>query len=845
MSVGREPIGLDASPTDVVRALRGRHRLVALIGSGWSVGDALIACDPVRELEAWDDIDLPDVGAQEGFGGGWIGSWGYQLGSEVEALPPSPPRPIPTPPLRVGFYDVVVRRVRGQWWLEWLAGADPARLASLRAALGEEPARRPFSVGDLHLTPSPSAHRHAVQRTIEHIRAGEVFQVNVCARLEGAFTGDSLDAFCAGVEQLAPAFAAYVADDHGAIASWSPELFLRRRGDAVLTSPIKGTAALDADPAELLASGKDRAENVMIVDLMRNDLGRVAEPGSVEVPSLTRLERHAVWHLVSDVTATVRAPHSALLRATFPPGSVTGAPKVRAMELVATDLETTAREAYTGAIGYVSSSAGLEFNVAIRTVEFARGRMWLGVGGGVVADSDPDAELAECFVKARPLARVLGARLVDDAGPGSGAVTASRPRPAAVDVSAGVFTTLLVRDGRPQFVDAHVSRLAASARELYGHDIAATARRLLIERAREVPGTQRLRAAVAPSGQVTVTAAPLDPGPSSWRLVPQRLDGGLGAHKWVDRSALPTVSAEPLLIDGDDVLETGRASVFAVLDDGVHTPALDGRILPGTMRAAVIECAHDHGIPVYERRLRLGELAHASEVFATNALRGIVPVHEVDGAGRWAVPGPVATLLSSAPKDVLATTTGEGTRVLFIDNHDSFVFNLVQYARELGAEAVVVRSDAALPDVREFSHVVISPGPGGPQDAGISAEAVRAAAAFEIPVLGVCLGHQVIAEAFGGRVARAAEPVHGKPVLVRHEGLGVLADLPSPFTAARYHSLAVETVPPELAVTARTGSGIVMAIRHRQLPIEGVQFHPESILTRHGHALLGAFLASR
>ncbi|MFD1858362.1 bifunctional aminodeoxychorismate synthase component I/aminodeoxychorismate lyase [Aeromicrobium camelliae] len=845
MAVGREPIALDASPTDVLRALRDRSRLVALIGSGWSVGEAVIACEPVRELATWDAVDLPRDADPEGFGGGWIGSWGYQLAGEVEALPPVPSRPIPTPALRVGFYDVVLRRVDGQWWLEWLHDADPARVTALRDAVTGDAAARPFTAGPLALTPSPEEHRRAVARTIDHINAGDVFQVNVCARLEGAFHGDPLDAFCSGVEQLAPAFAAYVADDHGAVASWSPELFLRRQGDTVLTSPIKGTAPLDADPAQLLASRKDRAENVMIVDLMRNDLGRVAEPGSVAVPALTRLERHAVWHLVSDVAAQVRAPDSALLRATFPPGSVTGAPKVRAMELVATELETTAREAYTGAIGYVSA-AGLELNVAIRTLEFVGDRVWFGVGGGIVADSDPSAELTECFVKARPLARVLGTVLADDvetaaAAPGRRA----SPGAPAGDPAAGVFTTLLVREGRPEQLDAHVSRLAASAAELYGHDVAVPARALAVERARDLAGTQRLRIEVSPAGRLTATAAPLDTGPASWALVPFPLRGGLGAHKWADRRALPDGPDEPLLLDGDDVLETGRGSVFVVLDDGLHTPPLDGRILPGTMRAIVLERARGHGVPVYERSIRLGELSHASEVFATNALRGIVPVHQVAGVGRWAVPGPVASLLSTPPPPPARVDAIAGADVLFIDNHDSFVFNLVQYARELGARATIVRSDAALPDVSAFSHVVISPGPGGPREAGSSRDAVQAAAAHGVPLLGVCLGHQVIAEVFGARVVRAVEPVHGKPTLVEHRGQGVLAGLPSPFAAARYHSLVVEEPPAELEVTARTGSGIVMGLRHRELPIEGVQFHPESILTRHGHALLGRFLAAR
>jgi para-aminobenzoate synthetase/4-amino-4-deoxychorismate lyase len=207
----------------------------------------------------------------------------------------------------------------------------------------------------------------------------------------------------------------------GGIASLSPELFLRRRGAEVTTGPIKGTIRRDDDPAlaqaalaELRASAKDAAEHVMIVDLMRNDLGRVCEYGTVEAPRVPEAEAHpGLWHLVSYVRGRLRehANDADLLRATFPPGSVTGAPKVQAMHVIA-ELERTGREAYTGAIGFASPVAGLELNVAIRTLELCRGRLWLGVGGGIVADSDPERELDEALLKARPIAAAIGTSVV-------------------------------------------------------------------------------------------------------------------------------------------------------------------------------------------------------------------------------------------------------------------------------------------------------------------------------------------------------------------------------------------------------------------------------------------------
>jgi para-aminobenzoate synthetase component II len=187
-------------------------------------------------------------------------------------------------------------------------------------------------------------------------------------------------------------------------------------------------------------------------------------------------------------------------------------------------------------------------------------------------------------------------------------------------------------------------------------------------------------------------------------------------------------------------------------------------------------------------------------------------------------------------------------RILVIDNYDSFVFNLFQYIGQLGAECEVRRNDEiALADVGRLgaAGVLLSPGPGTPDRAGICLDVIREYG-DQLPIFGVCLGHQAIGEAFGGTVSRAPELLHGKTSDVMHTGVGVLAGLPSPFTATRYHSLAVveSTLPAEIEVTGRTPSGVVMAMRHRRLPIEGVQFHPESVLTQGGHLMLANWLAS-
>ena len=332
----------------------------------------------------------------------------------------------------------------------------------------------------------------------------------------------------------------------------------------------------------------------MIVDLVRNDLSRVCVPGSVTVPSLLGAEPHpGVWHLVSTVRGTLRsgATDGDLIRAAFPPGSVTGAPKVRALEVV-DELEATPREVYTGAIGYRSPVAGLELNVAIRTFEFAAGRVWLGAGGGIVADSDDAAEYAECLTKATPLLTALGARLDTEA---AGPAADLAPRP-----TAGVFTSLVVTDGRTRGLAAHLDRLAASVARLYAKDLPVSLPADLARCLAARP-TGRLRITVRPVGgplQATVEVVPLTPPPDAVALRPVTVSGGIGAHKYRDRRLLAELTRQARLAPGEqllltddtgELLETDRANLFAVADGVLLTPPADGRLLPGTTRAAIIQ----------------------------------------------------------------------------------------------------------------------------------------------------------------------------------------------------------------------------------------------------------------
>jgi para-aminobenzoate synthetase/4-amino-4-deoxychorismate lyase len=339
----------------------------------------------------------------------------------------------------------------------------------------------------------------------------------------------------------------------------------------------------------------------MIVDLMRNDLGRVCEYGSIHAGA-PRVEAHAgVWHLVSTVSGTLRerVGDGQLLRAAFPPGSVTGAPKVQAMKVIA-ELESSRRELYTGAIGISSPIAGLDLSVAIRTFEFSGQTAWFGAGGGIVADSDPELELAEALDKARGPLKAVGARL-SALRPGSGG--ARRPsglaralaHGARPDPTAGVFETILVRDGHPIALGPHLERLAASALALYGVAFELPA---LTSRARDAceragAGPRRLRVLCDRRGETVIELAGVG-AIRPVRLAPFVLPGGLGAHKWLDRRLLDALSSAapgtvPLLIDADGaVLEAGFANVWILEGQELLTPPADGRLLPGVTRAALL-----------------------------------------------------------------------------------------------------------------------------------------------------------------------------------------------------------------------------------------------------------------
>ena len=365
----------------------------ALIGE-WFDSGAVIA--PSLKAVAVEDVFAVPAGESgDAVGGGWFGYLSYP-DAGVDGRGPR------IPEAAGGWSDHVLRQDRdGQWWYESLSGA-PLSAWVTEALRSRVPAREHgIAWGDA----DRDAHRRGVLECLEAIAAGEIYQACVCTQFKGRLDGAPIDFFVEAVERTTPARAAYVAGVWGAVASLSPELFLQRSGETVTSSPIKGTLPRHADPLALRASVKDVAENIMIVDLVRNDLGRVALTGTVTVPELLVVRpAPGVWHLVSTVSARVGVgvPMGSVLDATFPPASVTGTPKLRARQLLR-GWEPHRRGVYCGTVGLASPVAGCELNVAIRTVEFdASGNAVLGVGGGITADSDPDREWDECLHKAAP-----------------------------------------------------------------------------------------------------------------------------------------------------------------------------------------------------------------------------------------------------------------------------------------------------------------------------------------------------------------------------------------------------------------------------------------------------------
>ncbi|MGQ7807478.1 aminodeoxychorismate synthase component 1 [Hafnia alvei] len=376
--------------------------------------------DPLRLVQAELSRLLPAMSEQADtpFCGGAVGLWGYDLGRRFETLPERAAADLSTPDMAVGIYDwALVADHKLKRLTLFVHGDAQSRLAWLAAQVKTpQPSRFQLtSSWQANLTQEEYSQRFA--RIHDYLHAGDCYQINLTQRFSASYQGDEWQAFLRLNEQNKAPFSAFVRLSESAILSVSPERFLQLEQKNISTRPIKGTLPRLADPVadqlqakKLASSRKDQAENLMIVDLMRNDVGRVAQAGSVRVPELFVVEPFpAVHHLVSTITATLPNNLDAtdLLRACFPGGSITGAPKIRAMQIIE-ELEPQRRNVYCGSIGYISCCGNMDTSITIRTLLAENGKLHCWAGGGIVADSQVDAEYQETFDKVGKILPILG-----------------------------------------------------------------------------------------------------------------------------------------------------------------------------------------------------------------------------------------------------------------------------------------------------------------------------------------------------------------------------------------------------------------------------------------------------
>ena len=513
---------------------------------------------------------------------GWLG---YELGY---ALEPRLKPPSPGPLLRLGVFEA--------------ARPDAPALTGRAYA------------GPLSPEWDEAAYGRRFTRVKDYITAGDIYQANLSLRARFAFLGDALALY----EDLRAASAAphcgFVDDTERQIVSLSPELFFDlEAGGAITVRPMKGTLARGGNDAEerfrLANSAKDRAENLMIVDLIRNDLSRIAEGGSVEVSDLFKVETYPTLHtMVSTVVAKKRADAGIadILRALFPCGSVTGAPKIRAMQILRA-LETSPRGAYCGAVGHFAPDGSARFNVAIRTLTIAGDRGELGIGGGVVQDSGLDSEYAECLVKARFFdANRRPLTLIETLRHGAGFVR----------------------------LEPHLARMAASAQAL-GFSFSQMAARAALDAAvRGRAGALRVRLTLDEEGQHQATAHDLPSNPPRWayRIAPEFTQSAdqLLRHKtsWRELYDREHPGCDEILFCNErgELTEGARSNIFVRRDGILLTPPRVAGLLPGILRAELIA----RGV-AREATLMPDDLK--GEVWLGNSLRGLIRGHPSTGSG--------------------------------------------------------------------------------------------------------------------------------------------------------------------------------------------------------------------
>ncbi|TXI72682.1 MAG: aminodeoxychorismate synthase component I [Dokdonella sp.] len=499
------------------------------------------------------------------------------------------------------------------------ARATDAFLGQCLEALPEH--QRVAGVAEVSTEVDSKRYAEQVEQILRWIADGDCYQINLTFPLNFRAYGHPLALYSRLRQRQPVRYGGCLATGESYLLSFSPELFFSRTGHRVQMRPMKGTAARGCTAADddlnrlaLLSSAKERAENVMIVDLLRNDLGRLAQPGRVSVDALCQAEAYpTLWQMVSTVSAELPAAslHD-LFRALFPCGSVTGAPKIRAMQRIA-QLERSPRGLYTGALGWLAASGDCRFNVAIRTFELGGApSACLGVGSGVVADSMPRREYAECRLKAS---------FVTELDPGF-----------------ELIETLRLAGGHYPLFALHLERLQRSAQALgFTCPLAEVEAGLTAEAARRPLGIHRVRLTLTHDGRYTIVGSPLpnDSG-TPWRVVFSSellpIDDYLRRHKTTARAAYDRALArladrpevfDALFLNADgEVCEGARSNVFVERDDGLLlTPPISSGLLPGVLRRTLLETGR-----AVEHVLRRVDVEQASRLYLGNAVRGLLPV---------------------------------------------------------------------------------------------------------------------------------------------------------------------------------------------------------------------------
>src|SRR6516164_10290791 len=492
------------------------------------------------------------------------------------------------------------------------------------------------TISDLQLSWTREQYTRAFAAVQDYVAAGDVYQINLTLKYRLAFAGDAVALYAALRRKQRVEYGALIGADDFNVLSLSPELFFRREGKHVMSRPMKGTAPRGRTPREdarlktwLTVDEKQRAENLMIVDLLRNDLGRIAKTGSVEVTDLFTVETYRTVHqMTSNITAELRADTGLkdMLRALFPCGSVTGAPKVRAMEIIR-ELEGGPRGIYTGAIGHIAPSGDAQFNVAIRTVVLSRGRGEMGIGGGIVSDSKEESEFEECLLKAQFL---------------------TKP-----DAPFELIETLRYERAKGfHLLERHLARLQSSAHHFgYPFSRENVMAALDAEAAPVTSPVALVRLLLAEDGTITVTstAIELPTRDTVWRFVisDQRVDekDPLFFHKTtrrqffdreMERQKAQTSCDEVVFLNKKGELTEGtRTNLFIEIDGRLFTPALTCGLLPGTLRDELLDLPR---AAASEAVLVPQDLLDADRIYLGNSVRGLVRAELMQPARERALP---------------------------------------------------------------------------------------------------------------------------------------------------------------------------------------------------------------